>query len=280
MPLLELLDVQKSFPGTSVLAGGSLTIDEGELVAVVGYSGAGKSTLVNLAAGLVAADAGTVRFDGKPVTGPDRERGIVFQTYALLPWLTVEQNVALAVDACFPERSAADRKAHVRKYVAMVGLEPAMAKTPSQLSGGMRQRVSLARALAMESRLLLLDEPLSALDALTRANLQDELASIVSKSGRTMLLVTNDVDEAILLADRIIPLEHGPGARLGPSYVVDVPRPRTRADARRDPRWKALHHSIVGFLRASASEKRGGRKIALPGVATPEPEPELAEVRS
>jgi len=278
MPLLELIDVEKSYPGTSVLAGGSLTIDEGELVAVVGYSGAGKSTIVNLAAGLATADAGIARFDGKPITGPSRERGIVFQTYALLPWLTVEENVALAVDACFPERSAADRKAHVHKYVAMVGLEPAMKKTPSQLSGGMRQRVSLARALAMESRLLLLDEPLSALDALTRANLQEELASIVSKSGRTMLLVTNDVDEAILLADRIVPLEHGPGAKLGPSYIVDVPRPRTRADARRDPRWKALHHSIVHFLRASAKEKRGGRTIAIPESVAPEAE--LAEVRS
>lgn len=268
MSLLEIRDAHKSFAGRTVLAGGELTIEEGEIVAVVGYSGAGKTTLVNLAAGLETADRGTVLFDGKSVVGTSRDRGIVFQTYALLPWLSVKDNVGLAVDACFASESASDRSARVLRYVRMVGLEPAIDKLPSQLSGGMRQRVALARALAMESRLLLLDEPLGALDALTRGNLQDELAGIVSASGRTMLVVTNDVDEAIILADRIVPLEHGPEARLGPSFTVPLPRPRKREDAMRNKEWRKLHVEIVEFLRASARHKRGNQNpVASPSEA-------------
>lgn len=275
MPLLELRSVNKSFGSTEVLAGGDLVVDEGEIVAVVGYSGAGKSTLVNIASGLVAPDSGVATFDGRPIRGPSRERGVVFQTYALMPWLSVEENVRLAVDSCFPRKSAREKSEHALGYIRMVGLEPAMKKLPSQLSGGMRQRVSLARSLAMESRLLLLDEPLGALDALTRANLQDELAKIVSSSGRTMVIVTNDVDEAIFLSDRIVPLEHGPSARLGPSFVVDVPKPRVRADAMRNARWRALHADVVEFLRASSRAKR-----KRPVVEREVPNGELAEVRS
>ncbi len=274
MALLELRDVKKSYGGVKVLDGGNLILEEGEIAAVVGYSGSGKTTLVGVASGLVQQDSGIARFDGADIRGPSRDRGVVFQTYALLPWMSVRKNVALAVDACFP---ALDRKAREEKglhYLRMVGLESALDKLPSQLSGGMRQRVSLARALAMESRLLMLDEPLGALDALTRGNLRDELARIVRESGRTMLLVTNDVDEAIQLADRIIPLEHGPAARLGPSFEVTLAKPRRRETALRDPAWRKLHAELVSFLRASARDKRG--EHAVPAGA-PTPIPTLAE---
>lgn len=277
MALLELRDVTKRYGSTEVLAGGELTLDEGEIVAVVGYSGSGKTTLVGVAAGLVPVDGGSARFDGAEIRGPSRDRGVVFQTYALLPWRTVRENVALAVDACFPSLSRSDREAKVRHYVGMVGLGQAIDKLPSQLSGGMRQRVSLARALSMESRLLLLDEPLGALDALTRANLRGELARIVRESGRTMLLVTNDVDEAIELADRIVPLEHGPSARLGPAFDVHVAKPRRREDALRDPAWRKLHAELVAFLRASARQRRGGNE---PTDATVPATTTLTEVRT
>jgi nitrate/nitrite transport system ATP-binding protein len=255
MSLLELSAVSKGYglPGggrREVLRHLDLRIEEGECVAIVGCSGAGKTTLVNLLAGLLAPDTGRVQFAGAQRAQPGPERAVVFQSYALLPWLTVLDNVALAVDAAFPEWPAQRRKDQVLAHVARVGLASAQHKRPGQLSGGMRQRVALARALAMDPRVLLLDEPLSALDALTRGKLQAELAELVRGSGKTVVLITNDVDEALLLADRIITLGGGPPATAGAPIVVPLARPRQARALGHDPAFVALRAQIIDELLA------------------------------
>lgn len=233
---------------TSVLADLNLEVAEGEFVAIVGFSGSGKTTLISAIAGLVQPDSGEITLKGKTVTGPGPDRGVVFQSYSLMPWLTVRGNVALAVDQVFARESRAERAARVDRYVDMVGLCHAAARLPAELSGGMRQRVAVARALATSPEILLLDEPLSALDALTRAKLQDEIVDIWSRDKRTVVLITNDVDEAILLADRIIPLLPGPNATLGQEFKIDIPRPRDRALVNEDPRFKQLRQAVTGYL--------------------------------
>jgi nitrate/nitrite transport system ATP-binding protein len=263
MAVLELKSVAKSYGSassrTDVLKDVSLSVDEGEFVAIVGFSGSGKTTLINLMAGLIAPDAGEVFFRGKPVTEPGPERGVVFQSYSLLPWLSVEGNVALAVDAVFGRQKKSERAGRVRRYVEMVGLSHAADRKPAELSGGMRQRVAVARALALDPEMLLLDEPLSALDALTRAKLQTEIEAIWSKEKKTVVLITNDVDEAILLADRIIPLKPGPGATFGPEFIVPFARPRDRTEMNQNPAYKRMRAAItqylmdVGVERAAAS---------------------------
>ena len=253
MPYLLVEEVEKSFVtprgATRVLGGASLALEQGEFVAVVGYSGSGKTTLMSLIGGLLAPDAGMITLDGAPVSGPGPDRGIVFQQYSLLPWMTVYENVALAVDAVHPRASAALRRRIAEEFIALVNLTPAMKKRPGELSGGMRQRVAVARALAMEPKLLLLDEPLSALDALTRATLQDELLRIWGERRSTVILVTNDVDEAILLSDRIYPMTPGPGAVLGPAIAVGLARPRQRRQMSLTPAYQSARQAIVHFLR-------------------------------
>lgn len=268
MAFLELNCVSKSFGSSQVLKDVSLSISKGEFVAIVGFSGAGKTTLVSLLAGLLKPDAGNVMLDGAEVTGPGPDRGIVFQNYSLLPWLTVFENVKLAVDQVFPEKSETERVAHTEQFVTMVNLAAARDKRPGELSGGMRQRVSVARALAMTPKILLCDEPLSALDALTRANLQDEIARIRSLHNQTIVLITNDPDEAILLADRVIPLTAGPGATLGPSFTVDIPRPRDRKAINHDPHFKQLRRDVTEFLLNSRHERHTAitRKLILPDI--------------
>ncbi|WP_298830087.1 nitrate ABC transporter ATP-binding protein [uncultured Piscinibacter sp.] len=268
---LELRNVSKSYgSGASrvcVLEGLNLRVDQGEFVAIVGFSGSGKTTLVSLLAGLISADSGGVLKDGQPITEPGPDRGIVFQNYSLMPWLSVRQNVALAVDRVFAQDSAAQRAERVKRYVAMVGLSPAIDKMPAQLSGGMRQRVSVARALATDPDVLLLDEPLSALDALTRANLQDEIVKIWSEDRKTVLMITNDVDEALMVADRIIPLDIGPRARLGPSFLVDVARPRDRREMNHDRRFQELRGEITQYLIGMAHQRQamqGAKVFQLP----------------
>jgi len=260
MAFLELRGVGKGYgePGhrTEVLRGIDLSIEKGEFVAIVGYSGAGKTTLISMIAGLVPPDTGRITLDGVPITEPGPDRGVVFQNYSLLPWLNVVENVALAVDQVFPHWTAERRRAHVEKYVAMVNLTPARHKRPHELSGGMRQRVSVARALAMDPAMLLLDEPLSALDALTRATLQDEIERIWEEDQKTVLLITNDVDEGILLADRIIPLSAGPAATLGPPVRVDIPRPRDRKALNHDPRFKTIRGEVLHYLLGAGGRSR------------------------
>jgi nitrate/nitrite transport system ATP-binding protein len=260
MAFIEVRGVCKGYgvgAGRSeVLRDINLDIERGEIVAIVGYSGAGKTTLVSMIAGLLRPDTGTITMDGKLITTPSPRRGMVFQNYSLLPWLTVYENVALAVDQVFPERSAKERQAHVERFVAMVNLTPARNKRPGELSGGMRQRVALARALAMEPELLLLDEPLGALDALTRATLQGELARICSESGATILLITNDVDEGLLLADRIIPLGVGPAAKLGDSMAVTLARPRDKKALNHEPEFARLRGQIIADLISRGPKRR------------------------
>lgn len=254
-PFLELTDVAKGHADpsggmTPILAGVDLTVAEGELVAILGASGAGKTTLVSLIAGLTTPDRGTITLDGVPITGPGLERGVVFQSYSLLPWLTTLENVQLAVDAARPDWSPAARRARAEHWVRLVGLGAAADKRPAALSGGMRQRVSVARGLAVEPRLLLLDEPFSALDALTRATLQGELARLWAADRRTMLLITNDLDEACLLADRIhvlIPAPTG-GSLLSPGIPVDLPRPRSAATLNRQLTYQQIRREIFTHM--------------------------------
>ena len=250
MSILSFSDVSKGFgEGThraEVLKGIDLEIEEGEFVAILGFSGTGKSTLMNLIAGLEMPDRGEVAFKGAPIAGPGPERGLVFQSYSLMPWLTVGGNVGLAVDAVFTKLSKAERQAKIDHYVGMVGLSHAVSRRPAELSGGMRQRVAVARALAMNPEVLLLDEPLSALDALTRANLADEILEIWEQDKKTCILITNDVDEAILLADRIIPLN--PDGTLADPVAVTIPRPRDRGAMNHDETFKALRAQVTKYL--------------------------------
>jgi nitrate/nitrite transport system ATP-binding protein len=254
MAYLEVRDVHKTFASargtTRVLGGASLALDEGEFVAIVGYSGSGKTTLISLIAGLLAADLGEIVLDGARVTEPGPERGIVFQQYSLLPWLTARENVALAVDAVDAAEPRPVRRRRTQELIELVGLTAAAARRPVQLSGGMRQRVAVARGLGMRPKVLLMDEPFSALDALTRATLQDELLRIWQERRTTVVLVTNDVDEAILLADRIHPMTPGPGAVLGPAIEVGLPRPRERRHMSLVPAYQKVRREIVEFLRA------------------------------
>jgi nitrate/nitrite transport system ATP-binding protein len=267
-PFLQLSNVSKSFGAASVLADVNLSIERGEFVAIVGYSGSGKTTLVSLVAGLIKADTGTVKLNDLDITGPGPDRGIVFQNYSLLPWLTVAENIALAVDQVFPNYSPEKKRQHVAKYIEMVNLTKAAEKKPAQLSGGMRQRVSVARALAMDPQILLLDEPLSALDALTRATLQDEIERIWEADKKTVVLITNDVDEALLLADRIIPLTPGPGATLGESVAVTLARPRDRKALNHDPEFKRLKALVASQLLAYGDRRKASvtRKLVLPNI--------------
>ncbi|MEO1423903.1 MAG: nitrate ABC transporter ATP-binding protein [Pseudomonadota bacterium] len=248
MSILSLKNVSKSYGDTAVLKDISLDIAQGEFVAIVGFSGAGKTTLINMLAGLESPDTGEVRFNGEIVDGPSPERGVVFQSYSLMPWLTVTGNVRLAVDAVHTDLDGAARIELTQKYIDMVGLSHAVDRRPAELSGGMRQRVAVARALAMRPDVLLLDEPLSALDALTRANLQDEIEAISQIEKKTIVLITNDVDEAILLADRIIPLTPGPAATFGPISEVNIPRPRDRTEMNTNDTFKRLRADVTKYL--------------------------------
>jgi nitrate/nitrite transport system ATP-binding protein len=272
MPLIEIKNASKGFgaPGSrsEVLKNINLSLEEGEFVAIVGYSGSGKTTLINLISGLGRPDTGSAMIEGKPITGPGPDRGLVFQNYSLLPWLTVAENIALAVDEVFPKWSKAQKAQHVAKYVAMVKLTQAAHKYPKELSGGMRQRVSVARALAMNPKVLLMDEPLSALDALTRATLQDEIADIWLNNKTTVVWITNDPDEAILVADRVIPLLPTSPATLGDSIVVDIERPRDRKAINHEPKFKKLRAQLINtLLDAKGKNKvKSSKKLVLPDI--------------
>lgn len=266
--MITLTNASKSFSGQAVLKDINLTVKEGEFVVIVGYSGSGKTTLINLISGLGTTDTGSAEIEGRPITGPGPDRGLIFQNYSLLPWLTVAENIALAVDEVFSDWSKARRAEHVQKYIAMVKLAHAAHKLPKELSGGMRQRVSVARALAMMPRVLLLDEPLSALDALTRATLQDEICEIWRENLTTVLWVTNDPDEALLLADRVIPLLPTSPATLGEPIVVDLERPRDRKTVNHDPKFKKLRTQLINTLLDAKGKNKvtSSRKLVLPDI--------------
>ncbi|HEY0200834.1 MAG TPA: ABC transporter ATP-binding protein [Burkholderiaceae bacterium] len=250
---IEIRGVGQSFKtakGTFVaLQGINLDVAQGEFVALIGHSGCGKSTLLNLIAGLTTPTAGGLICAGKEITGPGPERAVVFQNHSLLPWLTCFENIHLGVERVFgAAENKAQLKARTDAALALVGLTPAAQKRPGEISGGMKQRVGIARALAMEPKVLLMDEPFGALDALTRAKLQDELLAIVQKTRSTVVMVTHDVDEAVLLADKIVMLTNGPAATIGEVLRVELPRPRSRVELAEDPRYAACRKAVIDFL--------------------------------
>ena len=247
-----------------VFAGVSFTIAQGEFVCIIGHSGCGKTTVLNVLAGLDNASSGHVFMDGREVVGPGLERGVVFQGHALMPWLTVRRNIAFAVESRWPAWSRAQVNEQVAKFVALVGLSAAMDKKPSELSGGMKQRVGIARAFAIQPKMLLLDEPFGALDALTRGTIQDELMSIVRETQQTVFMITHDVDEAILLADRILLMSNGRETAAGyvPGGIAEVvtnplPRARSRAGLHHLDGYYELRNHIVDFLVTRANVAPG-----------------------
>lgn len=227
----------------------NLSIRKGEFVSLIGHSGCGKSTLLNLIAGLLLPTTGTLICAGREIAGPGPDRGMVFQNHSLLPWLTCAGNVYLAVEKVFGGK---EKKARLRERteaaLALVGLSHAANKLPKEISGGMKQRVGIARALAMEPNVLLLDEPFGALDALTRAHLQDELMRIVARTGSTVVMVTHDIDEAVLLSDRIVMMTNGPAATIGEILAVELPRPRNRLELAENVQYLHYRAAVLEFL--------------------------------
>ena len=279
---IELNNISKAFrppvgPVRHALEHVTLSIDQGEFVSIVGFTGCGKSTLLKIACGLLAPDTGEVRVDNQRLEGVPKEAAIVFQNYSLLPWFSALENVRLAVGAAFPTWTRDRQRAQASRYLELVGLGSALNRRPSQLSGGMRQRVSIARAFATEPTLLFLDEPFGALDALTRGALQIELAQLCSMAGRpvTTLMITNNLDEALLLSDRIVPMSRGPRARLLDSIVVNLPRPRTAARLVHDDDAVRLRgrvaEALIGMGKTEAARSMEHTTVArVPiGSATP-----------
>jgi nitrate/nitrite transport system ATP-binding protein len=265
MALLEVRGVSKSFnvkgkaksaAALPVLRDINLAIEEREFVCIVGRSGAGKTTLISLIAGLMEPDRGEILLEGKAIQGPGPERGIVFQNYSLLPWMTVYENIHLAVDAVAPDLAEKEKRERTEHYIKLVNLISATGKRPRELSGGMRQRVAVARGLAMDPKVLLMDEPFSALDALTRGTLQEELARIWMETQKTVVMITNDIDEAILLADTIYTLTSSPGTTLGPPVRVAAPHPRSRAEVSRGLDYQKARRETVGILVAGQNNRR------------------------
>jgi len=254
-PYLSIENIGVTFTkgqtSSEVLRGVDLTVGQGEYVSIIGHSGCGKSTLLNVVAGLVPMTRGAVILDGDAVQAPGPERAVVFQNHSLLPWLSVYENVSLAVNKVFGKtKSAAERKAWVMHNLALVQMTHAKDKKPAEISGGMKQRVGIARALAMEPKVLLLDEPFGALDALTRAHLQDSVMEIHAKLGNTVLMITHDVDEAVLLSDRIVMMTNGPAAGIGEVLSVDLPRPRDRLAIAEAPAYIKARAAVIEFLYA------------------------------
>jgi nitrate/nitrite transport system ATP-binding protein len=250
---LQIDHIGKTFErggnSTEVLRDVSLDIAEGEVISIIGHSGCGKSTLLNLIAGLTDVTTGAVILEGQHVTGPGPERAVVFQNHSLLPWLTVYENVNLAVAKVLGGRkSKAERHEWIMRNLDLVQMAHAKDKRPSELSGGMRQRVGIARALAMEPKILLLDEPFGALDALTRAHLQDAVMDIQKRLGNTMIMITHDVDEAVLLSDRIVMMTNGPAAHIGEVLEVPLERPRKRLDLATDRTYLKCREAVLKFL--------------------------------
>jgi len=251
-PFLVVDNLSKVYPTKSgdytVLDQVNLTVSEGEFVCVIGHSGCGKSTLLDMVSGFRQPTSGEVRLQGKQITQPGPDRMVVFQNYSLLPWKTAFENVYLAVNSVYPDKPKKDKEDIVHKHLAMVGLEEAANKKPGQLSGGMKQRVSIARALAIYPQVLILDEPFGALDAITKEELQEELLQIWTEHRVTVLMITHDIDEALFLADRVVMMTNGPAAKIGEILDIPFPRPRIRTQIMEDPHYYTLRNQALDFL--------------------------------
>ena len=282
-PFVSVEQLRKMYPGARaegplcVFDGVSFTIDKGEFVCLIGHSGGGKSTILNIVAGLDAATSGRVIVDATEVRSPSLDRGVVFQGHALLPWLSARKNVAFAVRSRWPRWTEEQVARHAQKYLDMVHLTGSEQKKPAELSGGMKQRVGIARAFAIQPKMLLLDEPFGALDALTRGVIQDELLQICAATRQTVLMITHDVDEAILLADRILLMSNGP--RAGIAEVVEnlLPRGRTRQTIHRDPHYYPLRNHLLDFLVTRSKRYRNGAGSEAPRTTAHEPAQEAAQ---
>ena len=283
---LKVEGLAKTYPGSAepVFDSVNFSVARGEFVCIIGHSGCGKTTILNVLAGLETASSGNVFMDNREVAGPSLERGVVFQGHALMPWLSVRRNIAFAVRSKWPDWSSQQVDAQVEKYVHLVGLGSAIDKKPSALSGGMKQRVGIARAFAIEPKMLLLDEPFGALDALTRGTIQDELLRICAETKQTVFMITHDVDEAILLADKILlmtnKLERGPPARVAEIVRNTMPRDRQRASLHHDPQYYRIRNHLVDFLVSRSKHLSHGTAPATPPMVEPgrqhdgEPEPQ------
>jgi nitrate/nitrite transport system ATP-binding protein len=267
-PFLIVENLAKRYSGLTVFENLNLKVQRGEFVCLIGHSGCGKSTILNVIAGLDRASEGYVFVNQREVVRPGLDRGVIFQNHNLLPWKSALQNVMFSVRARFPEWSREQVRAHSLEYIGMVGLTGAEHRRPAQLSGGMRQRVGIARAFALQPQLLLMDEPFGALDALTRSVMQDELLRIWAKAGQTAFMITHDVDEAIYLADRVLLMSNGPHAQVAESVAIDLPRPRERRRIIHDPRYYDLRNRMVDFLITHAS---GPAHEPAAGVQQPQP---------
>jgi nitrate/nitrite transport system ATP-binding protein len=274
LAFVEVRNVSKSFASAKgardVLSGIHFSVEEGEFISIVGCMGAGKSTFMNILSGLVKADSGSVTIGGKPVTGIHPRASVVFQNYSLLPWFSALENVRLGVDAAYPDWPRKKQIEQATRFLETVGLGGALHKRPSQLSGGMRQRVAIARAFATDPEILLLDEPFSALDALTRATLQHELIDLCSRAGRavTVIMITNNLDEALLLSDRIVPMTRPPRATLGAAIEVRLPKPRTASLLMHDPHAVRIRAEVVERLAEFVHTKKSKAPVVPIKTAT------------
>ncbi|WP_323813490.1 ABC transporter ATP-binding protein [Cellvibrio sp. NN19] len=264
----------------TVFENANFTIEKGEFVCIIGHSGCGKSTIMNTLSGLDVPTEGVVIMDGREISGPSLERGVVFQNYSLLPWLSALDNVIFGVRARWPQWSKTQICEHSLRYLKMVGLQGVEQRKPAQLSGGMRQRVSIARAFATQPKLLLLDEPFGALDALTRGVIQDELINICAETKQTVFMITHDIDEAILLSDRILLMSNGPGAVIAESVLVDLPKPRKRADIIHHPGYYSIRNHLVEFLVNRSKELRKMEDTSVFPISVNPLQPISSDVKS